>query len=120
MPKKQLPNGSSCFVPGCPNRHYARGKCLSHYQYGPADPDERVCSKEGCGRRVHTNDLCVIHLGVSRRQQVAGPGRRSCDREGCDKLHYAKGMCFNHYRNSLRKKDKDKVDVLAKEIEEMM
>ncbi len=75
-----------------------------------AEPGERVCAFETCGRPHFTKGLCAAHHQQRQRGQELtpitlrdAPGTHSaCTFEGCDKPHVAKGLCVGH-RQQLRR-----------------
>lgn len=68
--------------------------------------ENRICSVEGCNRKVKYNGLCGIHVGRLERlgDPLAAPKRvnpepvpeRLCSIEGCGNLHKGHGYCPKH------------------------
>jgi hypothetical protein len=61
----------------------------------------KVCSFEGCGRRVVAHGLCTGHNAQVRKGRELTPikpaGRQRCTVEGCGHLVNAGGLCSTHY-----------------------
>lgn len=64
------PRHQKCIVPGCKNKHLARGYCCTHYNqirvYGkikdsPQSYSQRTCAIVGCSKKICAHHLCSDH-----------------------------------------------------------
>lgn len=64
----------------------------------------KICSIDGCERRVKYKGLCNSHVKRLERYGTAEIRKveRICSIDGCDKKHFASDYCVAHY-NRLRK-----------------
>lgn len=71
----------------------------------------RICSVDGCDKKLHSTGLCAMHYTRNRRFGSADLPVRSarpikaarlCDVDGCDGRHKSLGYCSKHY-DRLRK-----------------
>jgi hypothetical protein len=61
---------------------------------GETSEGERMCSAEGCGRRIYCKGLCNVHYERARK---AAPQVR-CTFEGCERQVVGRGLCGGHYK----------------------
>lgn len=97
---------SFCSHWGCPEPHYAKGKCKVHYT---ADIKRKKraagieCSIEGCTRHADVGTLCTSHYRRKRTGALDTPIRPvnqiGCTVEGCEGKHFARGQCKRHYKS---------------------
>jgi hypothetical protein len=65
------------------------------------DRVERICSVDGCGRKVKGVGLCALHYQKKRRRDKGIPEwhpRGICKVDGCQNTQHAWGFCSNHYQ----------------------
>ena len=61
---------------------------------------ERICSIEGCERKVLCRGWCNSHYAKWRAHGTTdgNPHKpRQCSIDGCDRKHYGRGWCHKHY-----------------------
>ncbi len=110
-----------CRVDGCGEPTYASGGdlCNKHrirmQRHGTVEPRKskwRVCSVDGCDRKVNSRGLCGLHY---QRARIAGevlpPTKRGeafslsrCNVDGCGRPATRFGMCHAHRARDVKRK----------------